>query len=40
MQISTLRRIVEALGGELELVAKMPRGTIKLGQFKDDPQPA
>lgn len=40
MQISTLRRIVEALGGELELVAKMPGGTIRLGQFKDDPQAA
>ncbi|MFA7235833.1 MAG: XRE family transcriptional regulator [Phycisphaeraceae bacterium] len=36
MQISTLRRIVAALGGELELVAKMPGGTIKLSQFKDD----
>ncbi len=36
MQISTLRRIIHALGGELELVAKMPRGTIRLGQFKDD----
>jgi len=40
MQISTLRRIIKALGGELELVAKMPRGTIRLRQFKDDPQPA
>ena len=36
MQISTLRRIIKALGGELELVAKMPRGTIRLGQFKDE----
>lgn len=40
MQISTLRRIIKALGGELELVAKMPRGTIRLHQFKDDLQPA
>jgi len=40
MQISTLRRIIKALGGELELVAKMPRGTIRLRQFKDDLQPA
>jgi len=39
MQISTLRRIIKALGGELELVAKMPRGTIRLRQFKDDLQP-
>ena len=36
MHISTLRRIIKALGGELELVAKMPRGTIRLGQFKDE----
>jgi transcriptional regulator with XRE-family HTH domain len=36
MQISTLRRIIQALGGELELVAKMPGGTIRLSQFKDD----
>ncbi len=39
MQISTLRRIIKALGGELELVAKMPRGTIRLRQFQDDLQP-
>lgn len=40
MQISTLRRIIEALGGELELVARMPRGTILLRQFTDDTQVA
>lgn len=34
MQISTLRRIVESLGGELELVARLPGGTIKLKQFQ------
>jgi len=39
MQISTLRRIIKALGGELELVANMPGGTVKLCQFKDDLQP-
>jgi len=39
MQISTLRRIIAALGGELELVARMPKGTIRLRQFKDDLQP-
>jgi transcriptional regulator with XRE-family HTH domain len=33
MQISTLRKIVVALGGELEVVAKFPQGTIKLAQF-------
>ena len=33
MQISTLRKIVQALGGELEVQAKFPQGTFKLGQF-------
>lgn len=34
MQISTLKRIVEALGGELELIAHLPGGDIKLSQFR------
>ena len=34
MQISTLRRIVEALGGELDIVATLPWGQISLSQFK------
>ena len=38
MQISTLRRIIHALGGELEIIAHMPRGSIRLSQFKDDLQ--
>jgi transcriptional regulator with XRE-family HTH domain len=33
MQISTLQRIVAALGGELEVLARFPRGAIKLSQF-------
>src|SRR5271167_2541846 len=33
MQISTLRKIVNALGGELELLAKFPKGTVKIEQF-------
>jgi transcriptional regulator with XRE-family HTH domain len=33
MQISTLRRIVEALGGELRIVAKFPGRTIRVRQF-------
>jgi DNA-binding XRE family transcriptional regulator len=32
MQISTLEKIVKALGGELELVARFPRGTVKIRQ--------
>jgi DNA-binding XRE family transcriptional regulator len=33
MQISTLARLIEALGGTLELIAHMPRGDIRIGQF-------
>ena len=34
MQLSTLRRIIEALGGELEVIARLPGDkTVKLGQF-------
>jgi len=40
MQISTLRRIIEALGGDLELIANLPGGTVKISQFKDDPRAA
>jgi len=35
MQISTLRRIVEKLGGELEIIATLPTGRVALSQFKD-----
>ncbi|MCF8128091.1 MAG: helix-turn-helix transcriptional regulator [Deltaproteobacteria bacterium] len=33
MQIGTLRRIIEALGGELELIAHLPGGDVRLSQF-------
>ena len=33
MQISTLRKIGKALGGELEVLAKFPKGTVKIDQF-------
>jgi transcriptional regulator with XRE-family HTH domain len=33
MQISTLHRIVKALGGKLEVIAKFPKGTVKIDQF-------
>ncbi len=32
MQISTLRRIVKALGGELEVIARFPKGRVKIEQ--------
>ena len=35
MQIGTLRRLIEALGGELEIVARLPRGEIRVRQFKE-----
>ena len=34
MQISTLRRLIEALGGELEIIAHLPGGDIRLCQFR------
>ena len=37
MQVSTLQKIVKALGGELEVLARFPKGTVKIGQF--DPSP-
>src|SRR2546422_4299076 len=33
MQISTLRKIIGALGGELELLARFPKGAVKIDQF-------
>ncbi|HXT61309.1 MAG TPA: XRE family transcriptional regulator [Pirellulales bacterium] len=33
MQVSTLRKIVRALGGELEIVAKFRSGAVKITQF-------
>jgi transcriptional regulator with XRE-family HTH domain len=35
MQISTLRRLIEALGGQLEIIAHLPRGDIRIRQFKE-----
>ena len=34
MRISTLRKIVQALGGELEVLARFPKGTVEIDQFK------
>lgn len=33
MQISTLQKIISALGGELEMLAKFPKAVVKLDQF-------
>jgi transcriptional regulator with XRE-family HTH domain len=33
MQISTLRKIIKALGGDLEVIARFPKGAVKMSQF-------
>jgi len=35
MRIDTLRRIVEALGGELEITAHFPGSRVRLSQFNE-----
>ena len=35
MYISTLRRFIEAMGGQLEIRAHFPDGNIKINQFED-----
>jgi transcriptional regulator with XRE-family HTH domain len=35
MLISTLRKIIEAMGGELEIRAILPGGTVRIGQFEE-----
>ncbi len=33
MYISTLSKIIEAMGGELQIIANMPNGKVKIHQF-------
>ncbi len=35
MQLSTLRRIVSALGGELEVIARFPSGRVRIEPFQE-----
>jgi hypothetical protein len=35
MYISTLRSHIEAMGGQLEVVAKFPEGAVKIKNFAD-----
>ena len=35
MQISTLRRLIEALGGEMEIIAHLPKADIRIRQVKE-----
>ena len=39
MQVSTLRRIIAALGGELDMIARFPNGAIRIEQFSADRPP-
>ena len=35
MYVATVRRFVEAMGGELEVVAKFPEGSVRITNFAD-----
>lgn len=35
MYISTLRRYIEAMGGELDIVARFPEGAVRITQFAE-----
>ena len=35
LYVSTLRSYIEAMGGELEIVARFPDGAVRVSQFKD-----
>jgi DNA-binding transcriptional regulator YiaG len=35
MYVSTVRRYIEAMGGELDIVARFPDGSIRINQFHD-----
>ena len=39
MQVSTLQRLVKALGGKLEIVVHLPSGDIRIQQFAGSAQP-
>ena len=34
MQLTTLRRLIEALGGEMEIIAHLPRADIRIRPFE------
>lgn len=41
MQVSTLRKIVRALGGQLHITASFPKGDVRVSQFDgEEPAPA
>jgi transcriptional regulator with XRE-family HTH domain len=38
MQVSTLKKIVEALGGEVHIIARFPKADVEISQFKKVPR--
>jgi hypothetical protein len=37
MYVSTLRRFIEAMGGELEIIARFPDGAVRITSFSEEP---
>jgi hypothetical protein len=35
MYVSTLRKYIEALGGELDIIARFPEGAVRIRQFQE-----
>jgi hypothetical protein len=35
MYVSTLRSFIEAMGGNLEIIAQFPEGNVRIKQFRD-----
>ena len=35
MYVSTLREFISAMGGELEITARFPEGSVRINQFED-----
>lgn len=33
--VSTLRRYIESMGGELDIIARFPEGSVRINQFED-----
>ena len=36
MYVSTLREFINAMGGELEITARFPEGSVRINQFEED----
>jgi transcriptional regulator with XRE-family HTH domain len=35
MYVSTLRKYIEAMGGELDIIARFPEGAVRIRQFQE-----